>query len=72
MTIIAEKNIESVQAETYKLRVPNFVTTADGEEIDIGRIEYATVSGLNSQKADLLDQIKLIDDKLAAIAAANK
>lgn len=59
----------------YRLTLPNIVTKVDGVEVDIGKAEDVTISGLEIEKQALVDNIaastasiELINAKLAAIA----
>lgn len=67
MTITATLNNYSQQ--TYTLITPNIVTTATGQQVDIGRKEVVTTAQLDKQLAAAQAQVDAINAKLAAIAA---
>lgn len=67
MTITATLNDDGQQ--TYTLITPNIVTTATGQQVDIGRKEVVTTAQLDKQLAAAQAQVDAINAKLAAIAA---
>lgn len=67
MTITATLN--NYGQQTYTLITPNIVTTATGQQVDIGRKEVVTTAQLDKQLAAAQAQVDAINAKLAAIAA---
>ena len=51
----------------YRLTLPNVVTTAYGQNVDIGMIEIISEEELLAQKDSKLREIDVIDAKLKAI-----
>lgn len=75
MEIQAEINEEVQQRNepiVYRLILPNVVTTAMGDEVDIGQVEITTEETLNAQREGRLKEIDVIDQKLKAIQSIKK
>lgn len=73
MTITAEllTNANNHFPATYKLVLPNIVTTVSGDTVDIGRIERTTLKELVENKKMLEDRLDLVTQKIVVIEQYN-